>query len=87
MDAENNMRKLTLLIFCFVFISCRSPKYEFVIHYSKTIEDYTAIRSESIKMMNQDTLEAIRRFKNTSNYKKYAPESDSIWIDSYLIKK
>jgi len=81
------MRKLTLFIFCCVFISCRSPKYEFVIHYSKTIEDYTVVSVESIKMMHQDTSEAMKRFKNTNNYKKYAPESDSIWIDSYLIKK
>ncbi len=81
------MRKVILVIFCFVFISCRSPKYEFVIHYSKTIEDYTVVSVESIKMMQQDTSEAMRRFKNTANYKKYAPESDSIWIESYLIKK
>ena len=81
------MWKVILVVFCILFISCKSPKYEFVIHYSKTIEDYTVVSVESIKMMNQDTLEAIRRFKNTSNYKKYAPESDSIWIDSYLIKK
>jgi len=76
-----------LFISCCVFISCRSSKYEFVIHYSKTIEDYTVVSVESIKMMHQDTLEAMRKFKNTTNYKKYAPESDSIWIDSYLIKK
>jgi hypothetical protein len=81
------MRKLLLFIFCCGFISCRSPKYEFIIHYSKTIEDYTVVSVESIKMMHQDTLEAMRKFKNTTNYKKYAPESDSIWIDSYLIKK
>ncbi|MFM2155295.1 MAG: hypothetical protein RL516_44 [Bacteroidota bacterium] len=81
------MRKLTLFIFCCVFISCKSPKYEFVIHYSKTIEDYTVVSVESIKMMHQDTLEAMRRFKKTANYKKYSLESDSIWIDSYLIKK
>ena len=81
------MREVILVIFCFLFISCRSPKYEFVIHYSKTIEDYTVVSVQSIKMMQQDTSEAIRRFKNTANYKKYAPESDSIWIDSYLIKK
>ena len=81
------MKKLKWLIFSLIFISCRSPKYEFVIHYSKTIEDYTVVSVESIKMMQQDTSEAMRRFKNTNNYKKYAPESDSIWIDSYLIKK
>jgi uncharacterized protein YcfL len=81
------MRKVILVIFCFLFISCSSSKYEFVIHYSKTIEDYTVVSVESIKMMHQDTSEAMRRFKNTVNYKKYAPESDSIWIDSYLIKK
>ena len=81
------MRKVILVIFCFLFISCRSSKYEFVIHYSKTIEDYTVVSVQSIKMMQQDTSEAMRRFKNTNNYKKYAPESDSIWIDSYLIKK
>ena len=81
------MREVILVIFCFLFISCRSSKYEFVIHYSKTIEDYTVVSVESIKMMHQDTSEAMRIFKNTANYKKYAPESDSIWIDSYLIKK
>jgi len=81
------MRKVILVIFYFVLVSCRSPKYEFVIHYSKTIEDYTVVSIQSIKMMQQDTSEAMRRFKNTNNYKKYAPESDSIWIGSYLIKK
>jgi hypothetical protein len=76
-----------LFIFCSVFISCRSPKYEFVINYSKTVEDYTLISSELIKMSEQDTSKAWKKFKKSKNYKKYAPESDSVWIESYLIKK
>jgi hypothetical protein len=76
-----------LFIFCCVFISCWSPKYEFVINYSKTVEDYTLISSELIKMSEQDTSKAWKKFKKSKNYKKYAPESDSVWIESYLIKK
>ena len=81
------MRNLLEFIFYLVFISCTSPKYEFAINYSKTVEDYTVISSELIKMSEPDTAKAWKKFKKSENYKKYAPESDSVWIESFLIKK
>ena len=81
------MRKSVLLIFYLACVSCTSPKYEFAINYSKTVEDYTVISSELIKMSEPDTAKAWKKFKKSENYKKYAPESDSVWIESFLIKK
>ena len=84
------MKKILIVLSFVSLVSCSNQKYIYTINYAKTMEDYyVQVTSESITLSKQDSTKAINKFKNTPNYKIYAPESDSVWIDLWIpeIKK
>ncbi len=79
--------KLIFVLFMFIFISCSKQNFIYTINYSTTIEDYTSVTLESITLSQKDSLKAINKFKKSKNYKLYAPQSDSVWMDLWIPDK
>ena len=81
------MKKILIGLSLFSLVSCSNQKYIYTINYAKTIEDYTLITSESVTLSRQDSTKAINKLKKSPNFKTYAPESDSVWVDLWIPTK
>ncbi len=78
------MKKVLIALSLFSLVSCSNQKYIYTINYSKTVEDYTVVSMESIVLSKQDSAKAINKLKQSPNYKAYAAESDSVWVELWI---